>query len=97
ARPTSASAAFTRCAARTALTKSSALGGSRSSTRWVACLSDGECPRVGWYSTARWLPNHSRERRSLHSAYDTVRLDASVHTGAVSNQSGAYLGTFFCM
>jgi len=52
---------------------------------------------VGWYSTARWLANHSSERRSSHSAYATSRRDAAAHTAVVRNQSGAYFGTFFCM
>ena len=32
---------------------------------------------AGWYSTARWFANHSSVRRSLHSAYETSRFDAS--------------------
>src|SRR3954447_25121561 len=36
-------------------------------------------------------------RRSLHSAYETSRLDASAHTETRSTQSGVYFGRFFCM
>ena len=46
---------------------------------------------------ARWLANHSSVRRSLHSAYDTVRLEASAHSGIRSTHSGVYFGRFFCM
>ena len=46
---------------------------------------------------ARWLANHSNVRRSLHSAYDTSRFDASAHNCTVCTQSGVYFGTFFCM
>jgi hypothetical protein len=52
---------------------------------------------VGWYSTARWFANHSRVRRSLHSAYDTSRFEVSAHSATVRTQDGVYLGTFFCM
>ena len=53
--------------------------------------------RVGWYSIARWLANHSRVRRSLHKAYATSRLEVSAHIFTVGTHSGVYLGTFFCM
>ena len=72
-------------------------GGSRSSTRWVTWSGRSARTSVGWYSTARWLANHSSVRRSLHSAYDTSRFDVSAHSGTVRTQSGVYFGTFFCM
>ena len=53
--------------------------------------------RVGWYSTARWLANHSSVRRSLHSAYDTSRFDVSAQSCTVRTHDGVYFGTFFCM
>ncbi len=46
---------------------------------------------------ARWLANQRRVRRSLHSAYDTSRFEASAHSDTVCTQSGVYVGTFFCM
>src|SRR5215207_4780694 len=52
---------------------------------------------VGWYSTARWFANHSSVRRSLHSAYETSRFDASAHHFTVGTHDGVYFGTFFCM
>ncbi len=84
-------------AAATAMANPSPSGGSRSSTRWVTRSGRSARVSVGWYSTARWLANHSRVRRSLHSAYDTSRLDDSAHSRTVGTQSGVYLGTFFCM
>ena len=47
---------------------------------------------VGWYSTARWLANHSSVRRSLHSAYDTSRFDASAQNVTVGTHVGRVLG-----
>ena len=55
ARPTSASAWRTRCAARTARPNASADGGSMSSMRWVGWSHSPARTRPGWYSTARWL------------------------------------------
>ena len=52
---------------------------------------------MGWYSTARWLANHSKVRRSLGNAYVTSRLAESDQSGTVGTQSGVYFGTFFCM
>ena len=43
-------------------------GGSRSRTRCVGRSRCAASANVGWYSTARWLANHSNVRRSLHSA-----------------------------
>ncbi len=63
------------------------IGGSGSSTR----------VSVGWYSTARWLPNQSRVRSSSHSAYVISRRDRSAQTLVVRIQPGAYRGRFFCM
>ena len=59
-------------------------GGSRSSTRCV--MRSGCSARVsaGWYSIARWFANQISVRRSLQSAYDTLRFDASAHTSTVS-------------
>ncbi len=51
----------------------------------------------GWYSTARWLANHSSVRRSSHSAYDTSRRDVSAHMLTLRTHSGVYFGRFFCM
>ena len=52
---------------------------------------------MGWYSTARWLANHSSVRRSLHRAYRISRCEAYAQTWVVRTQSGVYLGRFFCM
>ena len=68
ANPASARAWRTRCAARTATPNVSPDGGSRSSTRWVGRSQRSARIRLGWYSTARWLANHSSVRRSLQSA-----------------------------
>ena len=46
---------------------------------------------------ARWFANHSSVRRSLHSAYDTSRFDASAQNFTVLIHDGVYFGTFFCM
>ena len=69
-----------------------AVGGSRSRTRWVARSRRSARANVGWYSIARWLANHSSVRRSLHNAYETVRFDASAHSGTVATHSGVYFG-----
>ncbi len=95
--PTSASACRTRWADRTAIGKASGSGGSRSSTRWVMRSGRSARTRVGWYSTARWLANHSSVRRSLHSAYDTSRFEVSAQSRTVQTHGGVYFGTFFCM
>ena len=46
---------------------------------------------VGWYSTARWFANHSSVRRSLHSAYETSRFDASAQSVTVAHPLGRVL------
>ena len=95
--PTSVRACRTRCAVRTTMAKSSASGGSRSSTRWVTRSGRAASTRVGWYSTARWLANQTSVRRSLHSAYETFRFDVSAQNSTVCTHDGVYFGTFFCM
>ncbi len=97
ARPRSASARRTRWAAATAAAKPPSSGGSRSSTRCVGRSRCAASASVGWYSTARWLANHSSVRRSSHSAYDTVALGRLGPDSTVSTKSGVYFGTFFCM
>ena len=47
---------------------------------------------VGWYSTARWLANHSSVRRSLHRAYDTSRFEDSAHSVTARHPLGGVLG-----
>ena len=79
-RPASVSTCRTSRAAATTTGKPLPSGGSRSSTRCVARSNRSRRTSVGWYSTARWLANHSNVRRSLHSAYATSRFDASAHS-----------------
>ncbi len=93
--PTSAIAWRTSRAAATAWPKPpEPAGGSRSRIRWVWRPSRIS---VGWYSTARWLPNQSNVRRSSQSPYATSRFELSAHTATRGTHSGVYFGRFFCM
>ncbi len=97
ASPASARACRTSSAAATPAANPPPSGGSRSSTRWVVRLRSPTVARVGWYSTARWLANQSRVRRSSQSAYAISRRDASAQIDTRDTQSGVYRGRFFCM
>src|SRR5215472_4519534 len=68
ARPASVKTWRTTCAARTASWNAPEDGGSMSRTRWVGQSQRSARINAAWYSTARWLANHSSVRRSLHSA-----------------------------
>jgi hypothetical protein len=98
ASPTSASASRTSRAVRAAASKGAPGGGSTSSTRCVCGWSGGSTrTSVGWYSTARWLANHSSVARSLQSGYVTSRFELSAQMTTVCTHGGAYRGRFFCM
>ena len=97
ASPASASACRTRKAAATACPNGPPSGGSISR---ITCVGRSFWPArtsVGWYSTARWLANHSRVRQSSHSAYRTSRCDDSAHSVTKRIHGGAASGRFFCI
>jgi hypothetical protein len=80
ARPASTSACRTSNAAATARPNGPPSGGSISRITCVGWCISPASTKVGWYSTARWLANHSSVRQSSHSAYRTSRRDDSAHS-----------------
>ena len=68
ASPASSSARRTSCAARDHQREAVALGRVEVEHQVRRRAGSPAGISVGWYSTARWLANHSSVRRSLHSA-----------------------------